>query len=122
MNLLADILARLIDEFGERLARAPELAQDALIAHFDTGVLVELRFAASGEYSIRWHFEGMSLGIDTAPVHQALATYPHHLHGADGAVHPDPLTDPARAPWDNVRVVVARLLDDPLLARGTPAR
>lgn len=117
MNLLPDISARLVDEFGERLLGEPQLAHDALTAQFDTGVALELRFAAASEYSFRWHFGDVSLAIDTAPVHPALATFPNHLHGPDGAPRPDPLTHPGRTPWDNVRAVVERVLADPLLER-----
>ncbi len=117
MSLLPELSESLVEHYGERLSGAPSLAQDALTASFDTGLSVELRFASSEEYSIRWRFEGWSLGIDTAPLHTGLATFPNHLHVADGTPRPDPLTQPGRAPWDNVRAVVERVLDDPLLER-----
>jgi hypothetical protein len=117
MNCLPGLSERLIEHFGERLSGAPALAQDALTAKFDTGLMLELRFAGSGEYSIRWLIGGQSLGIDTAPLHPSLATFPNHLHGTDGAPRPDPLTHPGREPWDNVRAVVVRVLEDPLLEK-----
>lgn len=117
MNPLPDISERLIEHFGERLSGTPQLAQDALTAQFDTGLALEVRFAGGDEYSIRWRVDGYALGIDTAPLHSMLSTFPNHLHGADGAPRPDPLTHPGREPWENVHAVVARVLDDPLLEK-----
>lgn len=119
MNPLPEIAERLIEYYGQHLNDAPALAHDALTARFDNGIILELRFASAEEYSLRWHHDGQTLAIDTAPLHPGLATFPNHLHGADGIARPDPLTHPGAAPWDNVRAVLGRILEDPLLARGT---
>ncbi len=118
MNPLPEIADRLIERYGGRLHDAPALAHDALTATLDNGVALELRFAGAEEYSLRWQHDGRVFAIDTAPLHPELATFPNHLHAPDGGLHPDPLTQPGRAPWDNVRALVERVLDDPLLERS----
>ncbi len=120
MNPLPEIAERLIEHYGERLSETPALAHDALTARFDNGLVLDLRIASAEEYSLRWHHDGQTLAIDTAPLHPELATFPNHLHGADGSAHPDPLTRPGAPPWDNVHAVLGRILDDPLLQE--PAR
>lgn len=117
MNPLPEIAERLIEHYGQHLNDAPALAHDALTARFDNGIILELRFASAEEYSLRWHHDDQTLAIDTAPLHPGLATFPNHLHSADGNAHPDPLTRPGAAPWDNVRAVLGRILDDPRLER-----
>lgn len=117
MTVLADLCERLVDEFGEQLVQPPQLLQDALVVTLAGEVTVEIRFAAHAEYSIRWQFGEHTLGIDTAPLHPGLASYPNHLHDAHGVTRADPLTDPARPPWENVRAVLRRVLDDPLMQR-----
>lgn len=117
MNPLPEIAERLIEHYGQHLNDAPALAHDALTARFDNGIILELRFASAGEYSLRWHHDDQTLAIDTAPLHPELATFPNHLHGADGSARPDPLTRPGAPPWDNVRAVLGRILDDPRLER-----
>ncbi len=115
MNPLPEIAEHLIEHYGERLHDAPVLAHDALTATLDNGVILELRFAGAEEYSLRWLHDGRAFAIDTAPLHPGLATFPNHLHAPDGSVRPDPLTQPGRTPWDNVRALVERVLADPLL-------
>ncbi|MCC6533008.1 MAG: hypothetical protein IT531_10705 [Burkholderiales bacterium] len=115
MNVLLDLSARLIDELGEQLASPPQLAHDALLVRLDNGVALELRFTPAGEYSIGWSHGDTSMRIDTAPVHPELATYPNHLHGRDGTARADPLTDPQRSPWENLRAVIEHVRADPLL-------
>ncbi len=117
MNPLPEIAGLLIEHYGERLRDAPALAHDALTATLDNGVILELRFAGAEEYSLRWQHDGRVFAIDTAPLHPELATFPNHLHAPDGGLGSDPLTQPGRAPWDNVRALVERVLDDPLLER-----
>jgi len=117
MNPLPEIAERLIEHYGQRLRDAPTLAHDALTVLFDNDVVLELRFTGAGEYSLRWQHNDRMFVIDTAPLHPELATFPNHLHVPDGGLRPDPLTQPGEAPWDNVRAVVERVLDDPLLQR-----
>lgn len=118
MNPLPEIAEHLIEHYGERLHDAPVLAHDALTATLDNGVILELHFAGAEEYSLRWQHDGRVFAIDTAPLHPGLATFPNHLHAPDGTLHPDPLTQPGRAPWDNVRALVERVLSDPLLQQA----
>ncbi len=102
-------------EFAGALAGRPELCQDALLVRLDNDAVAELRFFSADEYSIGWRWGDAELRIDTAPVHPGLATFPNHLHDAEGAIRPDPLTRPGAEPWDNVRAVLGALLKDPLL-------
>ncbi|WP_374476298.1 hypothetical protein [Zoogloea sp.] len=115
MNTHLDLAAHLEAHFGEHLERAVDIKLDALIAHFQNGVSLEARFADHHAYAITWTWGEAELRIDTAPMHAELATYPNHLHGPDGSLHPDPLTLPGAAPWDNLQRVIATLLADPLL-------
>jgi hypothetical protein len=101
--------------YGDALAAPPELKQDALLLTLANGVALEVRFAARDEYSIAWQWGEALLRIDTAPFHPGLATYPNHLHDAEGKVHPDPLTATERDPEDNLCAVVDALMRDPLL-------
>ncbi len=115
MNPLPGLSEHLIEHYGERLAGIPVVAQDALTANFDNGLQIELRFASPEEYSIRWQVGDEVFGIDTAPLHRELATFPNHLHAAGGRLLADPLTQPGRAPWDNVQSVLEAVLASPRL-------
>jgi hypothetical protein len=106
---LADAIGQ---HYGERLTQPPQLTQDALTLAFDSGLLVQLRFANADEYSIQWSFDGRELRIDTAPLHPGLTSFPNHLHDADGTVRADTLTRPGRAPWENLQAVLDSLLGD----------
>lgn len=112
---LAEMVAR---DFGARLARAVEPRLDALLVHLDNGVTVTVRYAAPDAYSLRWTWTDGEAGIDTAPVHRALATFPHHLHCADGRVVADPLTHPGAPPEENLARVLRAVLADPRLGTG----
>ncbi|HRP94758.1 MAG TPA: hypothetical protein PL143_00770 [Rhodocyclaceae bacterium] len=107
---LADLLER---EFNGKLQGSIERKQDALIVPVADGVTLTVRYAGAAEYSLRWTHGGVEAGIDTAPLHHDLATFPNHLHCGDGRVVADPITDPARTPPDNLRRLVSALLDDP---------
>jgi len=107
-------------EFALALESA-ELCRDALLVRLCNDVTMELRFADAGEYAIGWQWGKVQLRIDTAPVHPNLATFPNHLHDGDGQLRADRITRPGDAPWDNVRALVAALLEDPLLREsGAP--
>lgn len=115
MMLHTELAEQLVSHYGARLTAPPQLAHDALTASFDTGVAVELRFASDSEYSLRWAYGDAELRIDTAPLHPQLATYPNHLHDADGQLRADPLTIPGRLALDNLCAVLDAILQEPLL-------
>ncbi|MBN8282669.1 hypothetical protein [Zoogloea sp.] len=119
MSMHLDLATRIEEHFGEHLERAVELKLDALIAHFSNGVSLEARIADPHAYAITWSWGEAELRIDTAPLHRDLATFPNHLHGADGSLHHDPLTLPGVAPWDNLQRIIVAILADPLLDRLT---
>lgn len=105
-------------QFSDALVAPAELRQDALLLSLRNGVALELRFANTDEYAITWHWGDAELRIDTAPLHRDLASFPNHLHDADGVLQADRLTRPGAEPLDNVRAVLEAVLTDPLLANG----
>jgi hypothetical protein len=109
-------------EFAAAMTQPVELCQDALLVRLNNGVAIELRIADAEEYSIAWRWGDAELRIDTAPLHQQLATYPNHLHDDAGHLQADPLTCPGSDPWDNVRDVITALLQDPLLEKQRDRR
>lgn len=115
MSLHLELKARIEAHYADQLDGEMQLKQDALLALFDTGLAVELRYLNPNEYSIQWAWGDAELRIDTAPLHKELSTFPNHLHDADANLHPDTLTVPGRDPWDNVRQLIDKLLQDPLL-------
>lgn len=115
MSLHPDLAARLDEHFGERLAAPVELKLDAFLLRLDNGVILEARIAAPDAYALAWIWGDAELRLDTAPVHPELATFPNHLHGADGGLRADPLTVCGAEPIDNLVRVVDALLVDPLL-------
>lgn len=118
MTLHATLADEIVSRFGDRLDGAPRLGQDALTLQFQNGLVLQARFASPEEYSIQWRFGEAEQRIDTAPLHPELASFPHHRHGADGAVRPDDLTQPGRAPLENLSAVIGAILSDPLLHSG----
>lgn len=121
MSMHLDLAARIEAGFGEQLNGPVDIKLDALIAHFSNGVSLEARIADPHAYAIAWAWGEAELRIDTAPLHRDLATFPNHLHSADGSLHHDPLTLPGAAPWENLERVIAAILTDPLLDRLTTA-
>jgi hypothetical protein len=114
--MLHHALKEAIDlEFAAAMVAPAELCRDALLVRLQNGVTMELRIASAAEYSIGWRWGEAQLRIDTAPLHRQLATFPNHLHNGEEELLPDPLTRPGNDPRDNVREVIAALLDDPLL-------
>jgi hypothetical protein len=93
------------------------LCRDALQLFLTNGVNVEVRLASPEAYAFSWVYGDAMLRIDTAPVAHGVGTYPNHFHDADGGVHADPVTQPGRAPIENLAALVTALLADPLLAR-----
>ena len=105
--------------FGNDLASPLEQKQDALIISLKNGVTLNVRYAASDAYSLRWVYGDAESGIDTAPLHPGLATFPNHFHDAGGHILADPITHPDASPEDNLHKLIRALLDDPMLgARG----
>lgn len=115
MSLHIELADRIDRTFGARLPQPVEHKQDALVVHLGNGVTLTVRYAANDAYSLRWNFGDAELGIDTAPLHRELATFPNHLHDLDGQVRPDPLTHPDDTPVTNVARVIEALLADPSL-------
>jgi hypothetical protein len=112
MTIHTQLADAIVQHYGERLTQPPQLTQDALTLAFDSGLLVQLRFASAEEYSIHWSRGEQELRIDTAPLHPQLASFPNHLHDIDGTVRADMLTRPGRAPWENLRAVLDSLLGE----------
>lgn len=115
MTMHLELKQRIEERYRDALAGPLELKQDALLVHLRNGVSAELRFASRDEYSIAWRWGDAELRIDTAPLHAQLATFPNHLHDADGRLRSDALTRPRGEPCDNACAVIDALLADPLL-------
>lgn len=114
-------LAQLVEQrFAGRLKAPVRQLQDALVVELDNDVTLTIRYAANDAYSLRWKWGEQEMGIDTAPVHHGLATFPNHLHDAGGRALPDPLTQPDLPPAENTVRVIAALLADPALGLHTP--
>ena len=101
--------------YADRLSEPVRLAQDALLAFFDTGLIVEARYFSVDEYSIAWCWGEAELRIDTAPVHPDCATFPQHLHDDSGQLRADAFTRPGAPCWSNFSRLIDALLLDPLL-------
>jgi hypothetical protein len=118
MSIHLELAVVIEDEFSGQLDGPLERRQDALILRLGNGVRLTIRYADQAAYSLRWEYAGQESGIDTAPLHQELATFPHHYHAADGRVLADPLTSPERPPADNLRRLLAALVSTPVLEAG----
>ncbi|MHB1084011.1 MAG: hypothetical protein ACYCZA_04120 [Thiobacillus sp.] len=101
--------------FANDLDAPVEQKQDAMIIHLKNGVTLKVCYAASDAYSLRWVYGDAESGIDTAPLHRELATFPNHFHDAGGHVMADPITHPDASPEDNLDKLIRALLDDPML-------
>lgn len=121
MSLHLELGTAIEAAFGDDLECPVEQKQDALIIRLSNGVTLEARCAAPDAYSFRWAYGDAESGIDTAPLHPGLATFPNHFHDASGRVTADPLTRPGDPPQDNLQKLVRALLDDPLLGIGNAA-
>lgn len=115
MSLHIELAAAIDAAFHAHLQEPVRQTQDALIVHLDNGVTLTVRYAAADAYSLRWVCGDAEFGIDTAPLHRDLASFPNHLHDADGRVRPDPLTHPDHPPPDNLSRLIHALLRDPML-------
>lgn len=109
-------LSTMINEaFGGDLDSPVEQTQDAMIIHLKNGVTLDVRYAAPDAYSLRWVYGDAESGIDTAPLHRDLATYPNHMHEAGGRIVADPVTRPDASPEDNLQNLIRALLNNPML-------
>lgn len=120
MSLHLELGAAIEAAFPNALESPVEQKQDAMIIRLNNGITLNVRYAAPDAYSMRWTYgDGdVEIGIDTAPLHRALATFPNHLHTADGGVTADPITRPGAPPEDNLQNLVRALLENPLLGVG----
>ncbi len=108
---------------AEQLTAPVERRQDALILRLTHGITLTVHYVAADAYSLRWSNGHSQARIDTAPLHPQLATFPNHLHDADGMLRADPLTRTDAAPLDNIRAVVTALLGPaPSLLHSSPRR
>lgn len=101
--------------FADDLESPVEQKQDAMIVRLKNGVTLEVRYAAADAYSLRWVYGDATSGIDTAPLHPGLATFPNHMHDAAGHIVADPITRADTSPADNLSCLIRALLDDPML-------
>jgi len=115
MTLHLELKEQIESAYAAQLPGGAQLKQDALLLEFDSGLVMELRFASADEYALAWLWGDAELRIDTAPLHPQLATQPNHLHDEEGRLRDDPLTTPGAAPWENVRKLIDAVLIDPLL-------
>jgi hypothetical protein len=113
MSIHLDLAATLSETFAAHLAAPVELKQDALVVALANGLTVTVRYAARDAYSLRWRRGDAECGIDTAPLHHTLATFPNHFHDAAGRTLADPLTTPEAAPAENVARLLHALLERP---------
>lgn len=115
MNLHLELGSVIEHAFGKDLGSPIDQKQDAMIIHLKNGVTLNVRYAATDAYSLRWIYGDAESGIDTAPLHQGLATFPNHFHDAGGQILADPITRTDASPEDNLYRLVQALLDHPML-------
>lgn len=115
MSLHLELGKAIEHAFPDDLDGAVEQRQDALIVRLRNGVTLDVRYAAADAYSLRWIYGDTESGIDTAPLHRGLATFPNHFHDAANRIVADPITRPDAAPEDNLNRLIRALLDDPML-------
>lgn len=115
MSIHLELAAMIDAEFSDQLAGPLEPRQDSLVVSLRNGVRLTIHYAGQDAYSLRWQFEGGEAGIDTAPMHRGLTTFPHHYHAPDGQVLADPLTSPERSPRENLRGLLQALARSPRL-------
>lgn len=120
MSLHLELGSMIDTDFDAVLDCPTEQKQDAVIVRLKNGVTVHVRYAATDAYSLRWNHDGAESGIDTAPLHPDLSSFPNHMHAADGRIVADPITDPDASPADNLQRLIRALLDNPML--GTTGR
>ncbi|MDC8759168.1 hypothetical protein [Janthinobacterium fluminis] len=120
VSLHLHLKEQLEQHYAARMAEPARLAQDALLLAFDTGLLMEVRYASADEYALAWSWGDAELRIDTAPAGAGRPTPAHRLRDADGVQRVDTLTSPGSDCWANFSGLLEVLLRDPLLG-GTAA-
>lgn len=115
MSLHFELGSAIEAAFRDDLDSPVEQKQDALTVRLKNGVTLDVRYAAADSYSLRWTFGDAESGIDTAPLHRGLATFPNHFHDAGGRVVADPITRLDALPEGNLQRLIRALLDDPML-------
>ncbi|HRP75721.1 MAG TPA: DUF6516 family protein [Rhodocyclaceae bacterium] len=113
MSLHLELAAMINDGFSSELQGPVECTQDAMIIRLANGVTLTVHYAAPDAYSMRWVHDGRIAGIDTAPLHRELQTFPNHLHRSNGKIAPDSVTNPDARPEDNMRGLIERLIRNP---------
>lgn len=121
MSLHLELASIIESTLADALDAPIEHKQDVMILRLANGITLDVRYAAADAYSMRWLYGDAELGIDTAPLHPDLPTFPNHLHDADGVARPDPITQAGASPADNLQKLVRALLENPLLGVGEPA-
>lgn len=115
MSINLELAAMADESLAEHLSGPVERTQDALIVHLNNGISITVHYAEPDAYSMRWMVDGHSVGIDTAPLHRDLATFPNHLHDTSGLPGPDPVTSPKHHPTENLRLLILALISNPAL-------
>ncbi len=115
MSLHLELGSAIDADFEDHLDSPVEQKQDAMIVRLKNGVVLNVRYAATDAYSLHWTYGDAESGIDTAPLHRDLATFPNHFHEAGGHVMADPITRPDASPADNLHNLIRALIDDPML-------
>ena len=115
MSLHLELGSAIDAAFEDDLDSPVEQKQDAMIVRLKNGVMLDVRYAAADAYSLRWAYGDAESGIDTAPLHRELATFPNHFHEAGGRVMADPITRPDASPADNLQNLIRALIDNPML-------
>lgn len=108
---------KLEEHYAERMVEPVRLAQDAMTLSFDTGLMMEVRYFSSEEYSINWSWGEAELHLDTAPMHVNCITFPVHVHEENDVVRAGPIADSSPDGWRNFSRLLDNLLLDPLLER-----
>ena len=115
MSLHLDLGSAIDTGFESDLDSPVEQKQDAMIVRLKNGVTLNVRYAAPDAYSLRWTYGDAESGIDTAPVHRELVTFPNHFHEAGGRVIADSITHAGASPIDNLKKLIRALIDNPML-------
>lgn len=115
MSLHLELGSSIEQTFPSDIDGPVENKQDILIVRLKNGVTLDVRYAAQDAYSLRWTYGDAESGIDTAPLHRGLASFPNHFHNASGGVVADTITRINASPEDNLHGLIRALLDDPML-------
>ena len=113
MSLHIELASAIAARFSTHLAGPVGRTQDALTVRLTNGVTLTIRYAAHDAYSLQWTDNDVQAGIDTAPLHRELESFPNHLHTAAGTIQADLVTSPTREPSDNIARLIETLIDNP---------